>query len=100
VLTAEVVALLEREPNINVDDAIQNIIWKQSRRYRVSITVGHGHGDEAGRRRLFRGYDAVATGAVRRRRGETFLITELRAWMAQLANRATVAVRETTGAHV
>jgi hypothetical protein len=100
VLAAEVIALLERQPNIDVDNAIQNIIWKQARHYRVSVTVGDGHCDEAGRQRLFKVYDAVAVGAVRRRRSETFLIPELRAWMAQLAERAIAAVQEMAGAHV
>ena len=100
VLAAGVIALLERQPAIDVDSAIQNIIWKQARHYRVSVTVGHTHGDEEGRRRLFKDYDAIAVGAVGRRRGETFLIPELRAWMAQLADRAIAAVQEAAGAHV
>ena len=100
VLLAEVVALLERQQDIDIDNAIQNIIWKQARHYRVSVTVSDAYGDEAGRLQLFRGYDAIATGAARRRRGETFLIAELRGWMAQLANRAIAEILELAGEHV
>jgi hypothetical protein len=92
VLTAEVAALLRGREGLDVDKAIENIIWKQARHFRVCITVDRSHADEAGRQRLFRDYDVVATGAVSRRRAETFLIADLRAWMARLAERAIVAL--------
>jgi hypothetical protein len=88
VLTAEVTSLLRGREGLDVDKAIESIIWKRARHFRISITVGKAHGDEAGRKRLFKDYDLVATGAAKRRRGETFVIAELRAWMAQLADRA------------
>ena len=100
VLTAEVAALLATQPGIDVDHAIQNIIWKQARRYRVSITVGNTHANKVGRMRLFKGYDSVANGEVIRRRGETFVIQDLRAWMAQLADKAIAATQAIEAAHV
>jgi hypothetical protein len=92
VLTAEVVALLQTQPGIDPDIAIQNIIWKEARCYRISITVGDTHANDAGRLRLFRDYDTIAAGAVKRRRGETFCIHDLRRWMNELAQKAIVAV--------
>jgi hypothetical protein len=100
VLTAEVVALLQTQPGIDPDIAIQNIIWKEARCYRISITVGDTHANDAGRLRLFRDYDTIAAGAVKRRRGETFCIHDLRRWMNDLAQKAIVAVKANMVAHV
>jgi hypothetical protein len=100
VLTAEVIALLQTRPGIDPDRAIENVLWKQVRRYRVSVTVGNTHADEAGRRRLFDGYEGVAAGACERRRGETLLVPDLRPWMAQLAVRAVHAVRAMVAVNV
>lgn len=100
VLTAEVIALLQTRPGLDPDRAIENVLWKQVKRYRVSVTVGDAHADEAGRRRLFNGYEGVATGACERRRGETLLIPDLRPWMAQLAVRAVDAVRAMVAVNV
>jgi hypothetical protein len=70
VLSADVSTLLQTQSGVDADKAIENIIWKQVRRYRVSVTVGASHVTQAGRKRLFKGYDEVAVGAVNRRRGE------------------------------
>ena len=88
VLTADVSSLLSTRPGIDADKAIENVIWKQVRRYRVSITVGDTHSTAIGRKRLFKGYDEIATGDVARRRGEIFLVHQLRPWMAALADQA------------
>jgi hypothetical protein len=88
VLSADVSALLITRPDIDADKAIENIIWKQIRRYRVSITVGATHASAAGRQRLFRGFDEVASGDVLRRRGEILHVDQLRPWMSSLATAA------------
>ncbi|MDR3485085.1 MAG: hypothetical protein P4M05_09240 [Bradyrhizobium sp.] len=85
VLTADVSSLLSTRPEIDPDKAIENVIWKRVRRYRVSITVGSTHATTAGLKRLFKGYDEVAAGDVTRRRGEVILLQRLRPWMASLA---------------
>jgi hypothetical protein len=88
VLTADVSSLLSTRPEIDADKAIENVIWKQVRRYRVSITVGDTHSTTIGRQRLFKGYDEIAIGDVARRRGEILLLHQLRPWMAALADQA------------
>jgi hypothetical protein len=92
ILTAEVVALLRTRRDIDSDVTIQNIIWKQARQYRLSITVGQTHNSDAGRRRLFKHYDIKASGDIQRRRAETFFVQQLREWMADLAAKAIVVV--------
>jgi hypothetical protein len=92
ILTAEVIALLKTQPSIDPDRAIRNVIWSATRQYRVSITIGATHANDEGREKLFRGYDTVAGGPVRRRRGEVFEIQHLREWMAQLAARAILTI--------
>lgn len=99
-LTAEVVALLSTKPDLDPDVAIENIIWGNVRRYRVSITVGDSHSSEAGRRRLFKGYDEIAAGDINRRRAETFYVEALRPWMQQLAEKAIAIVRTEMEPHV
>lgn len=92
VLTAEVSGLLQTLPDVDPDVAIQNIIWKQARHYRVCITVGDSHSSAAGRLRLFRDYDTVAIGTAQKRRAETFHVKHLRGWMNDLAVKAIAAV--------
>ncbi len=88
VLTADVSSLLSTQPGIDADKAIENVIWRQVRRYRISITVDGAYSTPAGRKRLFKGYDEVATGDVVRRRSEILLVHQLRPWMAALADQA------------
>ncbi|WP_439359078.1 hypothetical protein [Bradyrhizobium sp. DASA03007] len=89
VLTADVSALLCTRPDVDPDKAIENIIWKQVRHYRLSITVGsQDFTSDEGRKQLFKGYDDIAAGDVRRRRGEIFYVEKLRPWMKALAGKA------------
>jgi hypothetical protein len=100
VLSADVSALLIARPDIDADKAIENIIWKQIRHYRVSITVGATHASPAGRKRLFDGYDQIAVGDVQRRRGEILLVHQLRPWMSSLATTAISTLNAMAIAHV
>ncbi len=95
VLTAEVSSLLQTCAGIDVDKAIEKVIWNKTRRYRVCITVGDTHATPAGRLRLFADYDTVTPGALEKRRGETFHIASLRNWMDALAIKA-IAFAKTT----
>jgi hypothetical protein len=99
-LVAEVVTLLRQHPGIDPNAAIQDVIWKSARRYRVSVTVGHTHADDDGRRRLFHEYDDTVQGILVRRRGETFLVPDLRPWMADLAAQAIQVIRAQGAANV
>jgi hypothetical protein len=91
-LTHETSAMLEAQqrldPHLDVDTAIANILWKDARRYRVSITVGDTHLERKARARLFKGFDEKAPGDVKRRRAETIYVPELRKWMEAFAQRA------------
>ena len=88
VLVAEVTSILETQTLIDPDNAIQNIIWREVRRYRISITVGDMHSCENGRPRLFKHYELKVAGHVNRRRAEIFHVQNLRNWMEDLAARA------------
>jgi hypothetical protein len=92
VLLAETVALLERLPNIDPDIAVENIMWNRVRRFRVSITVDSSYQGADGRKRLFKGYESVATGPILRRSGQTFEVEGLRPWMSDLAAKAIAAL--------
>jgi hypothetical protein len=83
------------DPELDIDAAISNILWKDARRYRVSITVSETHSIQQARKRLFKGFDTSAPGGVERRRAETIHIPDLRQWMQQFAFRVIAHVKAT-----
>lgn len=100
VLVAEVTSLLERHPTVDVDEAIRKVIWAEARHFRVSITVQDTHSTSTGRDRLFKDYDTIVAGDIKRRRGETFHVADVRAWMSTIANMAISHITSLTPAHV
>ncbi len=100
VLVAEVTGLLEKCPAIDVDDVIRKVLWKDARHFRVSITIQDTHSTSAGRARLFKDYDTTVRGDIKRRRGETFYVGDLRAWMSSIANKAIDHLTSLKPAHV
>ncbi|MEI9990208.1 MAG: hypothetical protein WDM86_09230 [Rhizomicrobium sp.] len=103
-LTHEVNGVLDAQarldPGLDVDAAISNIMWKEARYYRVSITVGKTHSTSARRAKLFKGFDENAPGDVKRRRAETMYVPELRKWMDQFANRVIEHIKSVAVANV
>jgi hypothetical protein len=100
VLVAEVTGLLEKRQNIDVDDVVRRVIWKDARHFRVSITIGNTHTTDAGKGRLFKEYDKKIPGDVKRRRGETFYVNDLRPWMSTLASKVLAHIHSLKAAHV
>ena len=100
VLVAEVTGLLEKRQGIDVDDVIRRVIWKDARHFRISITVGDGHATDAGRGRLFKDYDTKVPGDIKRRRGETLYVDDLRTWMNSIASKALVHLAALKATHV
>ncbi|UWQ54721.1 hypothetical protein [Leisingera caerulea] len=98
--TSQVLAVVRSETTLDPDEAIKEVIWKEARRYRLSITVGRTHSSGKGRKRLFKGYDEVVTGDLYRRGAETFHQEDIRAWLASLAEKAKVAVLKEASAYV
>jgi hypothetical protein len=84
-LTSEATGLLaahqSKFPGIDIDRAIDSIIWQEVRRYRVSITTSNTHLADGDRERLFGGFDEKAAGKPDRRRAETMHFDDLRKWM-------------------
>ena len=100
VLVAEVTGLLEKRQGVDVDDVVRRVIWKDARHFRVSITVGDTHTTDSGRGRLFKDYDTMVPGDVKRRRGETFYVDDLRAWMDSIASKVIAHIAALKAAHV
>lgn len=88
-LIQETGAILEahqkRFPDLDIDAAVEAIIWQEARHYRVAVTVGDAHDDDDEREALFQGFDKVAPGGRERRQAETMNIPGLRKWMSQFA---------------
>lgn len=88
-LGQEVSALLEAQlrsfPDLDIDAAVQEIAWKEARRYRVAITVDKSHATPEPRMALFKDFDSYAPGDTSRRRAETMHVSDLRPWMQTFA---------------
>lgn len=74
-------------PALDVDDAIETILWDEVRQYRVSITTSDTHAKDTARKRLFKGFDKVAPGGAHRRRADTLHVDDLREWMKEFCKR-------------
>jgi len=88
VLVAELSTLLGSYGVSNAMEAISKIVWNESCHYRVSVTVQTIHSTEAGRKRLFSGFNEIVAGDTKRRQGETIKIPQMRLWMQHLADLA------------
>ena len=99
-LVAGITAILQTRPDIDPDAAIETILWKDIRHYRISITVGDTHVKDADHQCLFKGYDTAITGIVEKRRGETFHIHNLRDWMESLAQKAIDSIQKKVSTNV
>jgi len=90
-LTHEATSMLEAQqhiyPDMDIEGAVDRILWQEARRYRVSITTGGTHKEEKARAGLFANYDTTASGELLRRQAETMHFEDLRAWMADFADR-------------
>ncbi|CAN7724433.1 hypothetical protein [Mesorhizobium caraganae] len=87
-LAAELTRLLETAKDIDVDKAVETIVWKNARHYRIAITIDDEHSDADGQKKLFDGYSKVVEGEVVRRRSEVLHLEDMRSWMAALAASA------------
>ena len=99
-LAAEVTRLLEIAKDLDVDAAVETIVWKNARHYRVSITIGDAHNHAVGQKKLFDGYSDVVDGEVVRRRSEVLYLKDMRKWMAGIAETAKKKATDMVAAHV
>lgn len=74
-------------PGLDVDEAIETILWEEVRHYRVSITTSGTHATDAARKKLFKGFDRVAPGNASRRRADTRHFDDLREWVDEFCKR-------------
>lgn len=81
-------AHINRFPDLDIDAAVEAIVWEQARYYRVAITTEADHDKDKRRASLFKGFDKVAPGDVLRRQAETISIPNLRNWMSQFSANA------------
>lgn len=81
-------AHMNRFPDLDIDAAVEAIVWEQARHYRVAITAEATHDKDNRRASLFKGFDQVAPGDILRRQAETIAIPNLRDWMSQFSAKA------------
>jgi hypothetical protein len=89
----ETTALLQRAKVDDPDELIEGIVWKNVRRFRVSITGENGHDADPKLSALFKGYDGVVPGKdTLVRRAEVICLGDLRPWMRQFAKKVSKAI--------
>lgn len=98
-LIAAVSDMLAKKGGESTDAMVASIFWDKQRAYRVSTTVGATHATDAGRKRLFKGYDETISGEVSRRRAETLHLTDIRPWLAQISDKALGWIEDAEAAH-
>ena len=74
----------------NIDDAIETLIWEDTRKFRVSITAKQSCDSERGRARLFKNYDTTIIEDIDFRQAEYFYIDNFRDWMNQFCNEVII----------
>lgn len=97
VLVSEITTLLRIGGYKNAMAIAKKVIWEKSRIFKASITISAKHSTDIGRSRLFKGYQDQVKGDKLRRRGDTFLIENLRGWMEDLAKRSKTILQEGMG---
>lgn len=95
-LLSELIAILRLHPETDVDNAVEQIVWKDARSYRVSITTEEGEDPAA----TFKGYPEVVAGQMARRRAEALPVKEVRKWMVTIADKAIAYAKELAAANV
>jgi hypothetical protein len=92
-LMQEVTALLQRANVPDPDAVLEAVVWKQVRKFRVSITGGVGQDQQKGFDKLFKGFDEVTPGLGEPgRRAEVFCNCDIRKWMAAFALKVSAAI--------
>lgn len=101
-LMQETTAMLQRAAVVDPDEIIEGIVWKNIRRFRVSITGGDGHDSDPKLSALFKGYDEVVPGTdTGTRRAEVVCLGDLRPWMRKFAKKVAAAIdKEAKLSHV
>jgi len=95
-LLSEILVILKTRPDLDPDKAIEQLVWKNTRAYRVAITIKDGSDSDE----LFEGYEKVIAGNVGRRRGEVLPLKEMRAWMQSMATKAIEHAKKLAAANV
>jgi hypothetical protein len=85
-VAAEVTLLLKGSGHSDPQQAVADIMWGQTRRYRLSITDEKS--TDQSQAKLFKGYENNVPGGMERRRAEVFEVVGLRNWMDDLAKVA------------
>jgi hypothetical protein len=90
-MTQQATAILTAAHHPDPSGAVSKIVWKTSRRYRISITANQS--SPASRERLFKDYENKVQGSPDRRRAEVFVVDDLRTWMGSLASKSIAQVQ-------
>lgn len=89
-MTQQATGILTAAQHPAPSEAAAKILWKTSRRYRVSITADMS--TSTSRKSLFKGYEEMVSGGIERRKAEVFVVNDLRTWMAKLASKSIASI--------
>ena len=96
-LVADATMILACGRHPDPSDAVAQIMWNQVKRYRLAITdVTSTDESQAS---LLAGYSDCVPGDANRRRAEIFEVSDVRAWMADLADLAVAEAKAQPASH-
>jgi hypothetical protein len=91
----ELTALLQRANVEDPDAVVEAIVWKQIRKFRVSVTGLSGQDQQTDFEKLFKGFDEKTPGLDKNaRRAEVFCHADVRKWMRGFAKRVSESIDE------
>lgn len=82
------------------DRIVADILWKDARSYRVSVTGNKEHCSPDGLKKLFKGYEDKVSGDLARRRAEVLELDDIRGWLSALADKALAKLDAMEAGHV
>jgi len=87
-LIEAVTSLIEQQHPDDADEVVAKVFWDEQRAYRVAVTGKSKHSKPERQLKLFKGFEKVISGEEALRRAHVLTLTDLRPWMANLADQA------------
>jgi len=97
-LISDVCGILSNIGAQYIEEIIENINWKDCRRYRVTVTIDDD--STSVQRKIFKGYETCVFGDIERRRADTMYCPDLRLWMDGFTMKILNALKELRGENV
>lgn len=93
-ILAALTAILDTMPEIDQESVIDATEWRGVRQFRVALTAGSDQVKGGGYQHLFAGFEGAAGGDIEARMAEVMPMSEVRPYLADLAERVIAVLKE------